>query len=599
MRNLRSTLLLLLLGSAALAGALVLLSGRSRQVATANTRDTLCTFAPEAVDTVEISWRGSTNTISLLREEGGDWWLKAPYSAPADAAAVARLVDVATMAPLGDMRTEAELAELREDFADFGLADGGGVQLRLHAGAREERVGFGARTASGREVYARTMGLRNVFTMSSGVLDAMPQDADAFRRRVVVSCPREEIAGIDLRAPGSPFVKLVRERSGWMVVSQVEGPADFAAVDALADGLVSARVSGFILPSAAHPRTTSGAESPVRPDASAPPEPAPRSEVIKTDALAPYGLGADAGRVVTVRGASGTAEQVVFGSPAGTNLVYALVQNGTAVVTLDAALADLCRTGGDSFLDTRVFPLGEGERLKSISFMVESLVYVLAQGTNGVWRLEAPVVAPVDAAATAAVVDRVLRLRRNDVPDETPAAKDAVRVSVSTTSAALPGVTVPRRVFAECAAFADLRSKVLLELDAAAVRRITVKPKDAAGTAVVRDVGRATWVLDATAGGRPAMVSVERVKKLLVALTRTEAVGVEALAATPDDYRRCGLDVPQFTISVDFDVDAPRKNLLLGGVAPGGGRYATVGGADAVFILSRATVADLTISITE
>jgi hypothetical protein len=72
------------------------------------------------------------------------------------------------------------------------------------------------------------------------------------------------------------------------------------------------------------------------------------------------------------------------------------------------------------------------------------------------------------------------------------------------------------------------------------------------------------------------------------------------VAATPDDLRRCGLDMPELTIAVDFDqAESARRNLLLGGVAPGGGRYATVGGADAVFILSRAVVQDLSAKIAE
>ena len=125
---------------------------------------------------------------------------------------------------------------------------------------------------------------------------------------------------------------------------------------------------------------------------------------------------------------------------------------------------------------------------------------------------------------------------------------------------------------------------------------------------------RSKWNIE---GGPPATVSVDAVKKLLTALTRavgmivgrdTESLdeegvakaAVETVAATPDDLRRCGLDVPELTIAIDFEqADSTRRNLLLGGVAAGGGRYATVGGADAVFILSRAVVQELTVKIAE
>ena len=276
--------------------------------------------------------------------------------------------------------------------------------------------------------------------------------------------------------------------------------------------------------------------------------------------------------------------------------MYALVQNGTAVVAVDAALAELCRAGSASFRDSRVFPIGADERLASVSLTAGSLVYVLAQGTNGVWRLEAPVVAPADSAAAAAMVDRVLRMRRSDVPDSPPE-KDGVRVSVATSAGVQPGVVVPASYFEGCGAFADLRSKTLLALDPASVRRLSVTPKGASGITVAPSADRSKWNIE---GGPPATVSVEAVKKLLTALTRVDASAVETVAATPDDLRRCGLDMPELTIAIDFEqTDSPRRNLLLGGVAAGGGRYATVGGADAIFILSRAVVQELTVKIAE
>ena len=38
---------------------------------------------------------------------------------------------------------------------------------------------------------------------------------------------------------------------------------------------------------------------------------------------------------------------------------------------------------------------------------------------------------------------------------------------------------------------------------------------------------------------------------------------------------------------------------MLGNAAPGGGRYATAGGVDAIFIISREMAAELTIPLTE
>lgn len=575
----RRFIVLFLLGIALLSGVLVSLAYRARTVASAATQNTLCLLRSEDIRAVELVY-GGTNTVALERVEDGDWQLTAPYGAPVDSAAVARLLDVATSLPVGDMRTASELAELHEDFADFGLDANSRITLVLHAGAEDVRIHFGARTASGHEVYARTEGLRNVFTIPASAVDAIPFGADGFRRRTLLTCVPEEVVGIDLRAPESPYVKLVRFAVGWRLSTPVEAAADTSAVDALVSGLARAQIVDFVLPSARHPDSVA------------------EGDVIKPSALVPYGLAVEAGHAVTIRSQSGASEQIVFGDPAGTNRVYALVNGGTAVVVLESAVADLCRSGGASFRDTRLFPVGKGDQVCSVSLAQGALVYVLTN-VNGVWRLTSPVDAVADPDVATKVVDGILRLRRSDVPDLEPE-QGGVRVSVTTTAGELPGVTVPRSVFADCGSFVNLRTKTLLEIDPVAVRRISIRNGAQQPTVVVHDPDRATWIVDATVGYGPATVSQDSVKALLTALTRIEAVGVETMAATPEDFRRCGLEDPAFTLAVDFnEADQVRRNVLLGGVAPGGGRYATVGGADAVFILSRATVTGLMAPITE
>lgn len=574
----RRFILFFLTGIVVLSAVLAFLAHRSREVASEATRNTLCVFSPEEVDGIAISRRG-TNVVVLARNEIGAWGIVAPYVAPADLASVARLVDALTLLPLGDMRTETELAELGEDFSDFGLSGTVRASVTLTSKGRESRVFFGASTASGRDVYARADGLRNVFTVCMEAVDAIPDDADGFRARTLVASASEQISGLDLHKPDAPFIRLVRDTSGWWLSSPVEAPADETVVASLVDGLVGARIEGFVMPSAAHAPRAGG------------------QTVISQSALAPYGLAVEAGLSVSVKSATGMPEQIVFGSSAGTNLVYALVQNGTAVVTLPSSVADLFRKGDAAFRDTRVFPFGTDEQVRSVSISVGRLVYVLARDTNGVWRLEAPVAAPADPAAAAAMVDAVLRIRRNDVQDSM-ADEESVRISVATSLGGYPDVTVAQAFFRTCGPFANLRSKTLLELDSKSIRRLSVKHQGGQVTSVALNPDRNLWNL--VNGSAPATIRPEAIRALLAALTRVEAVGVETMAASPGDLRRCGLDVPSLVIAIDFDgVTAIRRNLMLGAIAPGGGRYATVGGADAVFVLDRATTAALMIPITE
>jgi len=576
----RRFILFFLCGILVLSGVLVHLARQARVVATAATRNTLCTLGAESIDALEVVY-GGTNAVSLARDASGAWRIASPYSAPADPAVVARILDVVTVQPIGDMRSADELAELHEDYVDFGLALDARVSLRLRAGPREACVRFGARTASGQEVYARTEGLRNVFTLPVASLDAVPGNVDGFRRRALVECAPEEVAGVDLRVPESPYVKLVRASRGWRLAVPVEAPADAAVAERLVAALSRARIADFVLPSAERPESVE------------------EGDVIKTSALVPYGLASETAQSVTLRSPTGKAEQIVFGDAVGTNRVYALVQGGTAVVILDRDVADVCRAGVESLRDTRVFPLVGDERIVSVSLTEGSLVYVLARNADGGWRLAAPVGAPADAELAGVVVERILRLRQSEVPERV-GDRDAVRVSISTTAGPRTGVTVPRAVFAACGAFVNLRTKVMLELDPSTVRRVSRREGTGASLLVAREGERADWRVDASAGQSPVTISQDAMKALLAALTRVEAAGVETLAATPMDFARCGLERPVWTIAVDFSgADAVRRNVLLGGVAPGGGRYATVGGADAVFILSRAAVAGLTAPITE
>ena len=305
MNNRRATVFLLV-GIAAIACGLYVLSKRAGAVATTATRNSLCTFALADVNSLEVVHDG-TNVVALSRAENGAWRIIAPYAAPADEAVVRRLVDAVTLLPLGDMRTEEELAALHEDLADFGLTADARVMVILRSQGASASILFGAPTASGKEVYARTSGLRNVFTIANEAFDAVPVNADGFRMRTLVASGAKEVAGIDLRVPETPFVKLVRGAGGWRLTAPVEASADAAAVEKLVGGLAEAKVAEFVLPSAAN-HLPGGGES-----------------AIKPSALAPYGLSSDAGFAVTVRAASGAAEQIVFGAHKGTNLVYALV----------------------------------------------------------------------------------------------------------------------------------------------------------------------------------------------------------------------------------------------------------------------------------
>lgn len=574
-------ILFFLVGIAACAAGLWGLSVRARVVATDATRRVLCPVEPETVNTVTVSTRGGMRLA--LERKSDAWRIVEPFSSAADPAPVAQLLDMLTLTPIDDMRTEDELSQLNETLADFGL-NPPRATVSLAASGVTNVIHFGAATASGKEVYARVEDVRNVFTLPADTFAALPTDIDSFRPRALLACPRDEMSGLEFRMPDAAFVKLVKEGTEWRMTAPLAAAADAAAVSALADRLTSARVVDFTLPSATQP----------------PPHGTTPDGTLPEAALVPYGLSADAALSVTVRAMDGSVETLLFGGAAGTNRVWALVQNGKAVVSVDATLAELCRAHEAAFRDTRIFSLKKDEAIKSISLTADSLVYVLGHDTNGVWRINAPVVAPADQTLAATLSEKILSLKQNDL-----AASDAkkkpgaeILVTVETTASSYPAIAVPTAYFGDGISFADLRSKTLLTLEPGSARRLSVKMDSGEVRAVVYDTARDVWNLETPVEGRRSSPSA--IKTVLTALTRVEAANVETVAATPADFKRCGLDAPTCIVAVDIEsAETSRRNILLGGTAPGGGRYATVGGADAVFVISKQTASALMTDLTE
>ena len=538
-------------------------------------------FGPDEADHIEII-RQTPHTNRLERTAQGVWRLTYPFPASADTVAVAKLLDAVLLFKPGDMLTASDMRALGRNARDFGLAPPK-LTISVASGSRKMMLEFGGNTPSGAEVYARAGAPGSVFTVPAATFAAVPDDTDAFRRRRIFESSLASIVAADFRVPGATFVKLVHSGSTWQIAQPDKAPADAAVVNDVLSRLLALRAEKFVWPDA----WTADADAD------------PATGKVKAARLASYGIDEAEGLSVALWTSPTAVERLVFGSPAGSNVVHALVHGGSTVVTVDAEIAELCRAGHEKFLDTRIFPFG-ADSLKSLSVTVGGTVYVLASDTNGQWRIESPVVAPADASAVTALLDRMLRLKQNDrLPEGAKAATVTVAVGAPafTTVTNLAAVSVrPDFLLAP----ANLRSKRILSVAPATVKRLTVVSAGVE-TTVEYDAERVTWrIVKTSAPAASIRVSANGVSKVLDALTEVSAVSVENLNAAPEDFKRCGLARPAFTIAVDVDAaDAVRRNLLLGNAAPGGGRYATAGGADAIFIISREAVAALTVPLVE
>lgn len=506
----------------------------------------LSSMNPDTISSVAIDRKtrdGRPIRISLART-GGKWLIDGPIKAEADAETVRRILDSVVFAEPQDVLSARDMKMLGRSLRDFGL-EPPNLSVTFFAGGRQECYLFGRDTAVGGEVYAKRLGEGSVFTVSASVARELGRPLRELRRRNLFSFGAADISDIGLKNPGEPFSKLVRAGGGWRLSEPVDAPADKDVADGLANAICSARIVEY----------------------------GRRGETVNV------GLGAEDGSyTISLRSPLGVIEKVVFGLPAGTNEVWALSPEGAAV-KVPAALLEMCRRCQRTLEDTRVFPV-DAASVTSISVSEGFPAYMLSRrGPADQWRLVSPVDAPADAGSVELLLGRILSIRGVDVAN---VESNSLVVSVGTANTNFPVCVLSDAFLPEGARLADLRDRMLIRYPAEKVRRIRVST--AAGS---------EWEVRGPSLRAPG----DAVHSDLLALLAKGIVaeGVETAMLRKDDFERYGFDRPSYSLAFELDDrESALRTLLLGSAAPGGGRYATIGGSDAAFILSAATVSALT-----
>lgn len=540
MRNLRSIAFSLAL-SAVFALVLIMMWASNRQDLSL-ARMTLSEINVDDVSSVEIDRAldgGERERITLSRA-GGRWRIDAPIRAESDDVEVKKVLDAVVLAEIGDALSLADMEGLQRTLRDFGLASPR-ITVALSDGKRREVYSFGRITADGGEVYVQQNGSGGVFTVPAVTVQHLSRPLSGFRRRRLFSFSRDEIVGIALKDAGEPLSKLVKEKGSWRLAEPVEAPANRDVAEKLLSDICSERIVAY----------------------------ADSGEGVGV------GLGTDeSGYVLSLRNSLGIVEKVVLGMRAGTNEVWALSSEG-AVVLVSASMLAVCRESQRTLEDTRVFPV-DAKSVTSISVSQGYPAYMLCRKSSEEdWRLASPADAPADGASVSRLLDRILAMRGVDI---TIGGTNAFNVSVGTAETNFPAHIVSAKWLLDGSRLADLRGKMLICYPSGKVKKVMVRT--AAGVA---------W-------------NASRNEALLKCLENgIVAESVDAIAPGKDDFKRCGFDRPSFTFN--FELDDPSsamRTLLLGAAAPGGGRYAMIGGLDdASFILSSSTVSILTKPVEE
>ena len=561
MRNMR-IIVWLSVGIAALLGVNILLTFNDSQDTAIVQRTSLLPFPDDAVSLIEISRGG---VVESVLTHTGSWRLVEPFAGSVDEAVVLKLLDALAYAPLDDSLGDQELLRLGRTRADFGL-ESSRLAVRIRAGASETAISFGSPTPSASGVYAAIDDVRAVFVVPSNTFAAVDVPASGFRRRTLFTSGEESVASFDVKRGAGEFMRFRREGDGWLMVQPTEGPASLTKIKKLLSDVMSASAVDFVWP-------VGGSN-----------EVAEASDAL----LAGYGLGAESAVTLTLKGTDGSDRRISFGSDAGEGRVYALVHNGAAVVTVDAALKDLVSPGNSALADTRLFPY-ETSQVSSISIADGGVACMLAKNEDGTWRMDSPISAAASSTAVDSLLSAVLALRGGDTDE------NGVEVSISADERK---VRVSRAALGSGFRLENLRSLEILKIDPASVRRLSVTGSGTNGTeSVVYDRDRRAWSVEVSSV--KGTVSENGVARVLGVVNPLEAGRIVKLKVSADDLGGYGLEKPRLTVAIDLErEDAIRRNILVGD-ATDGGCFATVGASDAVFVLPESAVYDLSADIVE
>ena len=525
-------------------------------------RRSLLTVPDDAVSLVEISRDGAVESVLT---HTGSWRLVEPFPGSVDESVVKKLLDALAYAPLDDSLGDQELLKLGRTRADFGL-NNPRLRVRVRAGDTDTSISFGTATPSASGVYAAIEGVHAVFVVPSNTLAAVDVPASGFRRRTLFTSGEESVASFDVKRGTGEFMRFKRDGDGWTMVQPTEGPASAPKIKKLLTDVMSASAYDFVWPIGGS------------------------NEVAEATGalLAGYGLGAENAVTLTLKGTDGSDRRISFGSDAGEGRVYALVHNGSAIVTVDGSLKDMASLGNSAFADTRLFPY-EASQVNGISIVDGGVTCMLAKNDDGSWRMDSPISAPASLTAVESLVSAVLALRGGDADEK------GVEVSISADERK---VHVARGSLGTHFRLEDLRSLEILKIDPASVRRLSVTGTNTNKMkSVAYDRDRRAWSVEASSVS--GTVSEGGITRVLGVVNPLEAGRIVKLKVSADDLGGYGLDKPRLTVAIDLErEDAIRRNILVGD-ATDGGCFATVGASDAVFVLPESAVYDLSADIVE
>lgn len=486
--------------------------------------------------------------ISLGIEEN-NWMVIEPLPGKADEREILKLTDALTVVPFVESISNADLLRFGRTAKDFRL-DEPRLTLKCRLDSGEKELMFGSETPTGDGVYAAVKDENVVYVLEKRVYELFARSANDFRARRVMRETPDHIRILDLKLGSVPLGSFSKKGDVWLFDNGIR--TSDAKVRELLTELCDLEAKDFVWPL--------DMKSAV-------------NEIPKS-VLSSYGLDGDGTIRVVIGGNDGRETRFSIGKDAPDGNVYALTDFGRSIVTINGAIKKKLVESAEKIVENRVFPY-EIDQINLLKLRKDDVEYVLKKSSDRQWSFEMPLVADADEKAVESFISRLVNL----TPEDMVAGGVEVSVNDDTESASFAKVMLFKEGGIE-----DLRSREIVSFAPESVKRIVL---DGASVitpmSVAYDFQRRVWDAERPVGSKA--VNDASVKSILSVFEPLIAERIVKLRPEPQDLRFYGLDTPYLVVSIDrAKFDVPRKNLIIGNAVEGG-RYATLGVSDSVFIL--------------
>lgn len=477
------------------------------------------------------------------------WSVVEPMPGKADEREILKLMDALTIVPYVESISDADLLRLGRTEKDFNL-DEPRLTVKCEGDNGVKELIFGSITPTGEGVYAEIKDEPIVYVLDLELYKLFARPAKEFRaRRLIVETP-EHVRLLDVKLGSLPLGVFSKKGDLWVLDNGLK-TSNSKVLDFVTT-ICQLEAKEFVWPMDASSSLTE----------------------IPQSVLSGYGLDGDGTIKVTIGGNDGRETRFSIGKETSEGDVYALTDFGRSIVTLDGSIRMKLLESAEQLAENRVFPY-EIDQVTSVKLRHDDEDFVLKKGNDRIWRFESPISAEVDAANMNTFLARLLSFTHEDT------VAGGIEVSLNEEQEASSFASV---MLFKDGGIEDLRSREIIKVSSDTIKRIVV---DGASVieprSVVYDSTRRIWSAE-----RPLNVSAVNetaIKEILSVFESLVADKVVKIHPEPQDLRAFGLETPYLIVSIDrSQFDVPRKNLLIG-TETEGGRYATIGVSDAIFIL--------------